>query len=79
MFLRRIDPDEPDYDRRTFECAMCDYTKTTVNGFPSSQVTRWKAMGRRSCYAHCPPMRSPIAPKVVVIGQYQFGKYQRPL
>jgi hypothetical protein len=24
-------------------------------------------------------MRQAIAPKVIVIGQYQFGKYQRPL
>jgi len=30
MFLRRIDPDKPDYDRRTFECAMCDHIEITV-------------------------------------------------
>ncbi len=30
MFLWRVKPDEPEHDRRTFECAMCDHTETTV-------------------------------------------------
>ena len=28
MWLIRIQPDEPSYDRRTFECPQCHYQKT---------------------------------------------------
>jgi rubredoxin len=30
MFIRRIDPDKPGYEKRTFECAMCDYVETSL-------------------------------------------------
>jgi hypothetical protein len=30
MFLRRVEPDVSDHDRRTYECAMCDHTETRV-------------------------------------------------
>lgn len=30
MWLARIEPDEADHDRRTFECIGCDHQKTEV-------------------------------------------------
>jgi transposase-like protein len=30
MWLARIEPDKPDYDRRTFECPECDHSLTEV-------------------------------------------------
>ena len=30
MWLARIEPDEPDHDRRTYECAECDHSTTVV-------------------------------------------------
>ena len=30
MWLARIEPDEPNYDRRTYECAECDHSTTVV-------------------------------------------------
>ena len=43
MFLRRIDPDEPDYDRRTFECAM-----RLLSSQPEALTTAHWEMGTRS-------------------------------
>ena len=28
MWLTRIEPDKPGYDKRTFECAQCKFTMT---------------------------------------------------
>ena len=28
MWLARVEPDEPDHDRRTFECPECNYSIT---------------------------------------------------
>jgi len=28
MVLARIEPDKPDYDRRTFECAQCGHSES---------------------------------------------------
>jgi hypothetical protein len=28
MCLTHIEPDEPDYDKRTFECVQCEFTTT---------------------------------------------------
>ena len=28
MWLTRIEPDKPSYDKRTFECAQCKFTTT---------------------------------------------------
>jgi predicted RNA-binding Zn-ribbon protein involved in translation (DUF1610 family) len=30
MWLARIEPDEPDHDRRTYECPECDSSITEV-------------------------------------------------
>ena len=30
MWLTRIEPDEPDHDRRTYECPECDHSITEV-------------------------------------------------
>jgi hypothetical protein len=30
MWLARIEPDKPDYDRRTFKCPECDHSLTEV-------------------------------------------------
>jgi hypothetical protein len=30
MMLARIEPDTPDHDRRTFECANCGHSEVTV-------------------------------------------------
>lgn len=30
MWIARIEPDEPDHDRRTFECPECDHSVTEV-------------------------------------------------
>jgi transcription elongation factor Elf1 len=30
LVLVRIDPAKPKHDRRTFECAVCDYSETVV-------------------------------------------------
>jgi transposase-like protein len=30
MWLARIEPDEPNYDRRTYECPECDYSITKI-------------------------------------------------
>ena len=30
MWLCRIEPYEPDYDQRTFECAACQYEQVAV-------------------------------------------------
>jgi len=30
MWLARIEPDEPGYERRTFECPECDHLMTEV-------------------------------------------------
>jgi transcription elongation factor Elf1 len=30
MWLSRIEPDEPNHDRRTFECLQCDQSHTEV-------------------------------------------------
>ncbi len=30
MWLARIDPDEPSYERRTFECPECDHSMAWV-------------------------------------------------
>ena len=33
MWLARIEPDQPDYDRRTFECPECDHVLTKIVKF----------------------------------------------
>jgi hypothetical protein len=33
MWISEIEPDKPDFDRRTFECPRCLHTETTVVGF----------------------------------------------
>jgi len=30
MWLARIEPDAPDYDRRTYECPECDHSVTEI-------------------------------------------------
>jgi len=30
MWLARIEPEKPDYDRRTFECPECEHSMTEV-------------------------------------------------
>ena len=30
MALTRIEPDKPDYDRRTFDCPSCDHVENVV-------------------------------------------------
>ena len=30
MWLSRIEPDQPNHDRRTFECPQCDHSHTEV-------------------------------------------------
>ena len=30
MWLDRIEPDEPEHDRRTFECPRCQHVETVV-------------------------------------------------
>jgi hypothetical protein len=30
MWLSRIEPDEPNHDRRTFQCLQCDQSHTEV-------------------------------------------------
>ena len=30
MWLARIEPDEPNYDRRTYECPECDHSITEI-------------------------------------------------
>jgi hypothetical protein len=32
--LARIEPDEPGYDRRTFECPVCDHSQSTIIKYP---------------------------------------------
>jgi ribosomal protein S27AE len=33
MYLARIDPDEPGFDRRTFECPRCQHVEIAVVRF----------------------------------------------
>jgi DNA-directed RNA polymerase subunit RPC12/RpoP len=33
MWLTHIEPDEPDHDRRTFECQACGNSKTEIVKF----------------------------------------------
>ena len=33
MWLTHIEPDEPDHDRRTFECLACGNSKTEIVKF----------------------------------------------
>jgi hypothetical protein len=34
MMLARIEPDAPGYDRRTFECPICDHSEAVVVKYP---------------------------------------------
>jgi hypothetical protein len=33
MWLSRIEPEKPDHDRRTFECATCNHSESVVVKF----------------------------------------------